>query len=286
MTERYVFAVYTGRSGGMQTTAFLNRNVHNCWAANEYPSYEPTLPGRLGSWQRRFHRRFIETHELLGRGKVLTAFVEGDHDYIERVARKRFRRIEKEMERRGADIFIDVTKFFARGLHCGVNRLIPRYSLLLIVRDPIKNMRSFLNRNKNFDLDNNRPGDACNVLRLDESDMEKGELYLWMWCELYLRFQELAKLPNVDRATVMRTEDMNRPERWAATLDELDLPHGEITIEPPENTNVRLGYGRTTVTEGDARLFERFLGRLPAELRGRIDYFDAYDPWAAVGPAR
>lgn len=280
--QHYVFTVFTGRGGGAQTTAFLNRTVSGCWAANEFPEYVPTLPGRLGRWQHRFHRRFIETHELLGRGEVIKAFVRGDDDYIEKVARRRMKLIEEEADRRGATIYIDVTKFFARGLHRGIIRTIPRFSLLFMARNPLTNMRSFLNRRKNFLLDNNRPGDSCNVLRLNDADMEKGELYLWMWCELHLRFQELARLPNVERTATIRTEAMNDADAWRHTLDELHLPHLGIEIAPPPNRNVTLGYGETQVSADDARLFERFVQRIPVDVRRRLTYLDDFDPWQSV----
>jgi hypothetical protein len=283
MSNRYVFAIYAGRSGGMQTTHFFNRNVEGCLAINEFPHYEATLPGRLGNWQHRFHRSFIETHELLGRGKFLEAYVNGDDPYLEKVTRRRLKMIDAELEKTNRNIYFDMNKLFARSIFRGVELVLPKYSLLYMPRDPLKNMKSFLNRNKDFYLDNNRPEDACNELRLDSSDMEKGELYLWIWSELHLRFQTMCKSPKVEAYSTIRTDDMNSANKWMSTLDELRLPHSNLVIEPPSNTNSRLGHGATQVTEEDVALFERFVKRIPADLRKRIDYFDTYDPVKSIG---
>jgi hypothetical protein len=283
MSNRYVFAVYAGRSGGKQTTDFFNRNIDGCLAINEFPHYEATLPGRLGNWQHRFHRRFIETHELLGRGKMLEAFVNDDRRYMERITKRRLNMIDTALKKSGRDIFIDMNKLFGRSIYRGVDLVLPKYRLVYMPRDPLKNMRSFLNRDKIFSLDNNRPEDACNELRLDSSDMEKGELYLWMWTELHLRFQTMCKSPKVEAFSTIRTEDMNDQDKWQQTLDELHLPYSDLVIEPPSNSNVKLGFGATKVTGEDVELFEKFIRRIPLDVRKRVDYFDSYNPAQSVG---
>jgi hypothetical protein len=283
MKNRYVFAVYAGRSGGKQTTDFFNRNVNGCLAINEFPHYEATLPGRLGKWQHKFHRRFIETHELLGRGGMIEAFVNDDRQYLEKVTRRRLNMIDRVLKERGCSIYVDMNKLFGRSIYRGVDLVLPEYCLVYMPRDPLKNMRSFLNRDKNFSLDNNRPDDACNELRLDSSDMEKGELYLWMWTELHLRFQSMCKSPKVEAFSTIRTEDMNDAEKWQQTLDDLRLPYSQIAIELPSNTNAQLGFGATKVSQEDVELFEKFLRRIPLEVRKRVDYFDTYDPAQSVG---
>lgn len=282
MNNRYVFAVYAGRSGGMQTTHFLNRNVEGCLAINEFPRYEASLPGRMGKWQHSFHRKFVETHELLGRGKTLEAFVNGDNQYLERITKRRIQMIDDVLKKNNRTIYIDMNKLFGRSMFRGVDLVLPKYSLIYMPRDPLKNMRSYLNRSKNFLLDNNLPDDACNELRLDSSDMEKGELYLWMWTEIHLRFHAMCKSDKVEAFATIRTEDMNDRDIWGQTLDELRLPHREIHIEPAPNSNIKLGYGATQVTEEDIALFQRFLQRIPTNIRKRVAYFDTYDPRQAL----
>jgi hypothetical protein len=279
---RYIFTVTTGRSGQASLCDLLRTHVPGCYAAFEEPAATPVLPGVLGDFERRFRRRFIETHELLGRGRVLTAFEEGDEAYLDGIVRKRLRMAEGRLAAHGASIYIDVSKYYARGLHRAFARALPGLSLIRLVRDPIRNMRSFLNRDKNFRLDNSPPDAASNCLRLDSSGMQKGELYLWAWCEMYLRFERLVEEFKIKRSVEVRTEHLADPRRIDAALTALNLPHTTIATAPPRNTNVELGYGATSVTKDDVVLFERFLRRIPADIRRRIAYFNTYDPTALL----
>ena len=75
---QYIFTVTAGRSGQGTLTDLLRRHVPSCYPAFEEPAVYRRLPAVLGNYERRFRRRFVETHELLGRGRVLTAFDRGD----------------------------------------------------------------------------------------------------------------------------------------------------------------------------------------------------------------
>lgn len=284
MDTRYVFTVTAGRSGQASLCEIFRRHVPGCYAAFEEPNARPSLPGALGDIEKRFRRRFVETHELLGRGKVLGAFERGDDAYLDRIAARRLAMIERTLARADCSINVDVSKYFARGLHRGFLRALdtaePGVALIRLVRDPLLNMRSFLNRNKDFRLDNSLPEAASNLLRLDSAVMEKGELYLWAWCEMYLRFDRMADEFGIDRAVEIRTEHQQDPVRMAAALEALGLPHDKIVPGKVVNSNTTQGFGETRVGAGDIALFERFLGRLPADLRRRIAYFDDYDPVA------
>jgi hypothetical protein len=282
MKGRYIFAVYTGRAGGEQTTQFFQRNVIGAVARNEYPSYSPTLPSPFDQWQRKFHRNFIESDELLGRGKVIHAFVQNDKNYIEKIARRRWMMIQREMEKPGSEVFFDISKAISRGMHTVLDQFIPSYSVLFIVRDPIRNMRSFLNRGKNFLLDNNLPDDNCNELVMNSTNFHKGEFYLWMWCELHLRYQRILSSPNVAKTAILRTENMNNVESMKIVLDSLDLPYGKLSIELPTNTNIRSGYSPTLVTESDVRIFEKFIARVPDSVLQKVSYLDTYNPWSVL----
>ena len=278
MIGRYLYTVFTGRAGGEQTTEIFEKSVSDCIARNEFPGYMPTLPGAFGTMQRQFHRKFIETDELLGRGNVIDAFVRGDSRYIEKVARLRFEMIWAEMRKMEAQIFIDVSKNISRGMHTVIDQIIPEYSVLLIVRDPIANMRSFLNRRKKFLLDNNMPDHSCNEFVIDSAGFEKGEFYLWMWCEIQLRYQKIISSTCVDKTAILRTEDINDSEKIKEVFEELQLSFQDITINPPKNTNIKAGYGPTKVCDSDIRLFEKFLKRIPHEIKQQIPYLNDYDP--------
>ena len=56
--------------------------------------------------------------------------------------------------KRGSNIcFFEVNKHFIHGLHSGLDPLIKsNHQLVSLVRDPLLNMRSYLNRNKAFTL--------------------------------------------------------------------------------------------------------------------------------------
>jgi hypothetical protein len=277
---RFIFTIATGRCGQATLAETIHRHVAGAYAAFEEPQVRAILPAPLDGIERRFRRRFVETHELLGRGKVLQAFESGDYDYIESIAERRLELARHEMTKRHASVYFDVSKFFGRGLHVGFMRKLKRLALVNLVRDPVDNMRSFLNRNKLFELDNSMPHAKSNILCLDAAAMQPGELYLWAWCELYLRFQALREMDQVTQAVEIRTKDLEDGARMDAAFDALGLAHSPVKPIPAQNTNQSKGLPPTRVTAADIRLFERFIDRVPGCVRDRIGYLADYDPWA------
>jgi hypothetical protein len=280
MTERLIFTVATGRCGQASLTDLVNDHVPGCYAAFEEPNIEPLLPRPLDRFERRFRRRFMETHELLGRGRVLAAFEAADHGFIDKIVERRMRTIRRQLRHTGASIYFDVSKFFARGLHVGFTKAVGGYALVNLVRDPLCNMRSFLNREKNFTLDNNLPSARSNLLQLDTSGWEAGEFYLWVWCELYLRYEAMRQSPGATHAIEIRTEDLQNPDIMSRAFNALNLEHTTMRPRPARNANRERGFSETKVSAADIRLFERFLDRLPGAARERISYLKGYDPWA------
>ena len=92
----------------------------------------------------------METNELLGRGKVIKAFEENNLKFIEQIAKKRIQTIERNLIEDGADCYFDISKFYIRGLYKGFNKLLNNIYLVFLVRDPLENMKSFMNRKKDF----------------------------------------------------------------------------------------------------------------------------------------
>lgn len=276
----YYFTVVAGRSGQATFSEILRRYVPSCHPAFEEPAPKLLLGGRLGQLEYRFRRRFIETNELLGRGKVLRAFERGDDDYIERIAKRRLEMINRSMQSDRTSIYFDVSKFFARGLHVGFRRLLPQIGLLRLVRDPVANMRSFLNRRKDFRLDNSLPDAASNILRLDSSDMALGELYLWAWCEIYLRFDRMVEEGGVTRWAELRMEHLDDPDRVESAFRQLGLDY--LPVKPIQhiNTNIKQGFLETRVDKDSIAIFERFITRLSSDWLEKIRYFDGYNPSA------
>lgn len=281
---RYIFTATAGRSGQNYLSALLRRHVPGALVLFEEPQVRTILPQPLGSYERRFRRRFIETHELLGRGKVLDAFTAGDDTALDHMAARRLAWIERRIAQAKADIYIDVSKYFIRGLHRPMTQALPGSMLIRLVRDPIRNMRSFLNRGKNIYLDNNRPDSRANQLRLDPSTLSQGELYLWAWCEVYLRAQSLADEGRVAKLLEIRTEELTDLAAMTRHLDALCLAHTPLSGGGPMNDNVAQGFGATLVAADDIATFERFLDRLSVDARQRIDYFRGYDPRRLYDP--
>lgn len=275
---RYIFTATAGRSGQSYFSDLLQRHVPGALVLFEEPQIRPILPRPLDSYERRFRRRFVETHELLGRGKVLDAFVAGDDRALDQMGARRLAWIEQRLTRTKADTYIDVSKYFIRGLHLPIARAMPNMTLIRLVRDPIRNMRSFLNRGKDIYLDNNRPDAPANQLVLDPAVLSRGDLYLWAWCETYLRAQSLVDEGLVTKLIDIRTEELTDLTTMARHLDALRLTHTPLTVGGPMNDNVTQGFGASVVSDDDIATFERFRDRLPADIEKRVAYFRNYDP--------
>lgn len=261
----------TGRSGQASLAGMLNNSVSNCFAAFEYPDFRPRLPGALGDLERLFRRRFIETHELLGRGRVIDAYDQDNQVYLAKIAARRLARVRDEMSRRKAKTFIDVSKYFIRGIHHATCDAVPDMSMILLLRNPLENMRSFLNREKNFRLDNSLPNAPQNLLRLDAGSWEKGELYLWCWFEIALRYQDLLERHEISMTRTIWTEDLNDGAAMAAHFTALGLQFDRIEVLPPVNTNVSRNLPQTSVGEADRHLLDQFLQRLPSEVVSQVE---------------
>jgi hypothetical protein len=278
--NRYIFTVTAGRSGQNTLTSLVESYVTSSHVACEDPKIHYMFKGFLSDIERRFRRKFIETHEMLGRGKVLTSFMKGDVNYIEAIAGKRVDIINRNMIDKNNNIYIDISKFFARGLHMGFQRILPKISLIHLVRDPIMNMHSFLNRNKNFFLDNGLPSSSKNLLILDHKNMEKSDLYLWAWCEMALRYEKMKEWECVDKYVEIHTSKLNDPAYISKCFDSLDLPHKKVQENSIRlNTNIESGYKKTRVTKSDIDRFEKFIDRVPVDVLDKISYLQSYDPY-------
>ena len=274
----FIFTVTAGRSGQASLTNLFRKHVFNCYPAFEEPQINYYFPEFLNNIERRFRRRFIETHELLGRGKILTAFELGNDLYLKKIAECRIRKAQRVLNEEDLSIYVDISKYFARGLHRGFAQLLPSFSLIRLVRDPLLNMKSFLNRKKDFLLDNSSPERESNILRIDSGNFSPGEFYLWAWCEMYLRFDKIIQDYNVKRFVEIRTENLADPEYIESAFNALELTYSRVQSVPPLNTNAAQGLERTVVTEEDIIIFNKFLKRLPLDTKKKIIYFSNYQP--------
>jgi len=276
---RYIFTVTTGRSGQETLANILNSSMENVYASFEAPNINTIFKGGLSNIEHKVRRKYIETHELLGRGKILKAYDNKDISFINDITSKRIKTINKRLVSENKSIYIDVSKYFARGLHVGFCNMLPQISIINLVRDPLTNMKSFINRQKNFILDNNLPDVSSNILQLDSSSMRKEELYLWVWCEIYLRFQYLKKKKCVNSYTEILTERLNDPDYLTESLRLIDLQYNpDSHTKQNFNTNTSKGYTATSVSSEDIDVFYRFMERVPSNLIKKIPYLVNYDP--------
>jgi hypothetical protein len=287
---RYIFTVTAGRSGQATLTYLLKNYVSDCHVSFESPQInymfckKHNLPdqhnGILADLERHFRRRFVETHELLGRGKVLSAYADNNIEYIKKITRKRIHIIDAELKKNHKAVYIDVSKHFAKGLHLGFAQLLSEISLIHLVRDPILNMRSFINRDKNFYLDNGSPDSERNMLRMDKKKMDRSDLYLWAWCETALRYESMKQLNCVNRHIEIHTDKLNNNNYMSSCLSEIGLNYSAAGEENVMiNTNISSGYKKTIVSKEDVDKFSRFVDKAQLDLFSKIPYLQSYDPY-------
>ena len=278
--NRYIFTVTAGRSGQNTLANLIANHVENSYVAFEEPKINYLFKGGFSNIERIVRRKFIETHELLGRGKVLSAFEDGDVEYIEKIATKKLHIINKNMIKSESQIYVDISKYFARGLHIGFNRLLPKFSLIHLVRDPVQNMKSFLNRDKNFYLDNVHPNADNNLLKLDFKQMKKSDLYLWSWCEMVLRYEFMKNKEYVDRYTEIHTDKLSNSTYINKCLDDLGIKNTMIKESNIRlNTNIESGYRSTQISKIDIEKFEQFIEKVPKNILEKIPYLRSYNPY-------
>ena len=272
LINNYIFTVTAGRSGQATLYYILQKYSQGCLSAFEAPNINTKLPGFLGDLEKRIRRNFIETNELLGRGKILTAFNESQNDYIEKIVQKRLIKINKQSSKIHANTYFDISKFYARGLHMGFNKILDEFSLVFLVRDPLLNMRSYLNRNKNFFLDNSIPEAKNNILRINSKNFSKGEFYLWSWSEILLRYKRMSECRKVKKTLVIKNDDLMYPNKISKILDTLNIQHKTIGKIEKKNTNEEKGLLATKVYKEDVLIFKRFISRIPSKYINDLKY--------------
>jgi len=278
--RQYIFTITTGRSGQETLTQLIKDNIDSGYVAFESPQVECFFKGKLSNFEKIFRRKFVETHELLGRGKVLTAFADNNALYIQNIVKKKLNTINREMKKNDDQIYVDVSKFFARGLHIGFQEILPTFSLIHLVRDPIENMRSFLNRDKNFYLDNNAPDANSNILKMSVKNMCKHDLYLWSWFEMALRYEFMKCSKQVDKYVEIHTDKLNDCDYINQCLDAVNIKHTIVKNTSIKlNTNIDSGYKKTKVSMSDIKKFENFVDKVPSKFLDKIQYLKTYDPY-------
>ena len=269
----YVYVVSAGRSGQASLSNILQQAYPNSYVAFEEPQIKYFLPRCLSWLERKFRRKFIETNELLGRGKVLTAFARNDQDELRHYGLQKYDWLEKKTKERGSNICFEVNKHFIHGLHSGLDPLIKsNHQLVSLVRDPLLNMRSYLNRNKDFYLDNVATDCEYNEIVIHPSKLTKGQLYLHSWCECYLRAEKFAVKHGI-KNHVLFTHDLTNKNKIDEFLTRLGFAYQPVLSFEKTNTNKDQGFVETTVTRQDIDEARYFIAMLSDEVRSKLPFF-------------
>lgn len=264
MIKHYIFTVTNGRSGQATLDKYLKLYSTQCLSAFEEPQIKPYFPSFLNNFEKTIRRKYFETHELLGRGNVLLAYQEKKLEYLKKIAQVRLNSIKKKALNNDKTVYFDISKFYIRGLHLGFNALLDNIKLVFLVRDPLLNMKSYINRKKNFFLDNSSPWAKNNILKL-EGNLIKEELYLWSWCETFLRFKSISKSKKINKTFIINTFDLDDPEKVKKAFDYLEIKHKNIKNIKKINTNIEQGNITTKVEYNDLKLLKNFIIKIPKE---------------------
>ncbi len=277
--EQMIFTACTGRCGQNSLGKYFNRFGKSCFAEMEPPDliYKNHWP--LGDWMRLIQRRWIVTHEDLGRGKALLWHDHDNHEKMKALANRRLKRAERVCKKNNSAVYIELSKFFIRSYCDHTFKLYPSMGVILLRRNPLMNARSFTNRNKNFALDGVMPDFKKVCFPIDINTVSKFQLYLWQWVEIELRYQRFVNQTGIQKHTVFKTEDLNEVEKVRALFQLFDIEEKE-PIQPlkPVNTNVSQGKGPTQISAADVKEFYQFLEMIPPDIFNKVKYIETYMP--------
>lgn len=273
-----IFTAVVGRSGQNSLAEIFNKFCKNCFAEVEPPDLLYKSKGLLSGYINNFQRKFIVTHELLGRGKTKEWFEKKDFKNLDKVIEKKRKRIERLQKKYKFSTYIEISKFFMRTQYLSFHKIYPDLKLIKLTRDPIENAKSFINRSKDFYLDNVPPSYKQNCLQMDENKLTKFQLYLWSWCEIELRFQEFVKQNNINNYFCIKTNELNNKQRLLDLLNFFNLEYGEIQSLPHLNKNTDSGNRATKIEQSDIEQFLKFIEMVPPERLSTIEYLKDYNP--------
>jgi len=274
--QTFIFVVSAGRSGQSSFSRQLKQAYPTSYVAFEEPQIRYAFPNFLNWPERKFRRAFVETDELLGRGKVLTAFSRNDRTTLKRYGLQKFNWLKNKMEQCGSNVCFEVNKHFLHGLHLGMEQMVrPNHQLIHLVRDPLLNMRSYLNRNKNFYLDNGAPDCEFNEIKMDPSLLTKGQHYLHAWCECYLRANKFAVNHGIKKHTLL-TRDLTNPAKMNSLFKNISLPCAAIQPVKKMNTNEEQGFGETKLEDQDMVEALNFIEMLPNKTLVKLPMFEYF----------
>jgi|TARA_B100001964_G_scaffold70586_1_gene80019 hypothetical protein len=276
---KLIFTAVVGRSGQSSLTYIFNKYGIGCFAEFEPPDLIFRRKGKLGSIAQKIQRKWIVSHELLGRGKAKEWLENGNHKKLSMIAKKKIKRIDRLRKKYCFETYIEVSKFFMRTQCDHIYLNVPHLAIIKLTRDPLLNARSFANRRKRFYQDNVPPHYKQNCLQMNEERLSEFQLYLWSWFEIELRYFRFLEQHKVDKVFEIKTEGLNEKEEIIKMFNYFGIAYRDIIDLAPRNTNIQQGYQQTMVTSKDIKEYEDFINMVPAHLLNKVKYLKDYNPY-------
>ena len=201
---------------------------------------------------------------MLGRGKALQWYRDGDSDSLTRLSRARLNRVGRLCRRKKSQTYFEISKFFIRTYFKATHEIKPDIGILILKRDPMNNAKSFVNRHKDFRLDNLLPHEKNVILQMDGKHLSPYQLYLWQWCELELRTLQFISSRNISIYYELYNSDLYDPAKIYDMLDLFSVEREPFDVDAfvNVNTNIESGFDNTVLTAEDFMDFEIFLDML------------------------
>ena len=269
----YIYTACTGRCGQHSLGDFINRFALNTLVEVEPPQLLYPNNAPFGNYLRNLQRKWVFTDEMLGRGKALQWYRDGDSDSLTRLSRARLNRVGRLCRRQKSQTYFEISKFFIRTYFKATHEIKPDIGILILKRDPMNNAKSFVNRHKDFRLDNLLPHEKNVILQMDGKYFSPFQLYLWQWCELELRTCQFISSGNISRYYELYNFDLYDPAKIYDMLDFFSVEREPFDVMPslqPINTNIESGFDNTVLTAEDFMDFENFLDMLPSKFRDQL----------------
>ena len=227
---------------------------------------------------RDFQRKYIAPDVMVGRGEALRWVDNGDTEKLVSLAARRIRRIDR-FERKGFRHYLEAGPYFLRTYGHQTFKLAPNLRLIKLTRDPLRNAKSFVNRQKDIFKNSLPPDRPCNILRLSQwRDLSKFQLYLHQWFETELRFADFVDSHHVAKVFRLGTADLSDPRRMHEMFSYFGIENRPFDDLSPTNTSGEHRKLSTRITTQDVEAFEQFLELVPPRLLARIDYLRDFAP--------
>ena len=206
----------------------------------------------LGNWLRNAQRRWIVTDEMMGRGSALDWYAGNKHIELRNLSASRLQRVARLCDRLNKKHYFELSKFFIRTYFEATYSLRSDIGILFLHRDPLYNAKSYVNRRKNFFLDNQSPITQNVLISINPDLLSKFQIYLWSWCEVEIRFRRFVRQNKIKRCFELSSVDLLDPKIFFSMLDFFSithLQHSDFVNVSPENSNEQASYGQTKITQ-------------------------------------